>query len=153
VTRFWKRDRESRDLEAMLRSSRPEPSDDLLAGIADRIRADRPSRRVGRLRVAFAAGLSVAILTALASVGGLGYAAAGAERAAEAAKKVVVAQNKGGKPAAQNNASKNQYKTTICHRTGSATNPFVEITVSNNALPAHQAHGDIIPAPPGGCPQ
>jgi hypothetical protein len=47
-------------------------------------------------------------------------------------------------------------KTTICHATGSATNPYVEITISNNALPAHQRHQDgrdIIPAPDGGCPQ
>jgi hypothetical protein len=46
-------------------------------------------------------------------------------------------------------------KTTICHATGSATNPFVLITISNSAIPAHQAHQDgrdIIPAPAGGCP-
>jgi hypothetical protein len=46
-------------------------------------------------------------------------------------------------------------KTTICHATGSATNPFVLITISNNALPAHQAHQDgrdIIPATGGTCP-
>lgn len=45
-------------------------------------------------------------------------------------------------------------KTTICHSTGSDTNPYVEITVSNNALPAHGRHHDgrdIIPAPDGGC--
>ena len=46
-------------------------------------------------------------------------------------------------------------KTTICHATGSATNPYVEITISNNAVPAHQRHQDgrdIVPAPAGGCP-
>ncbi|MCA1684336.1 MAG: hypothetical protein LC708_04355, partial [Actinobacteria bacterium] len=46
-------------------------------------------------------------------------------------------------------------KTTICHATGSATNPYVEITVSNDALAAHRAHQDgldIIPASPVGCP-
>jgi hypothetical protein len=46
-------------------------------------------------------------------------------------------------------------KTTICHATGSATNPYVTITISNNALPAHSRHQDgrdIIPAPAGGCP-
>lgn len=47
-------------------------------------------------------------------------------------------------------------KTTICHATGSATNPYVTITISNNAVPAHRRHQDgrdIIPAPAeGGCP-
>jgi hypothetical protein len=47
-------------------------------------------------------------------------------------------------------------KTTICHSTGSATNPYVTITVSNNALKAHARHHDgrdIIPAPAEGCPK
>ena len=46
-------------------------------------------------------------------------------------------------------------KTTICHATGSLTNPYVRITVSNDALAAHDAHQDgrdIIPAPADGCP-
>jgi hypothetical protein len=47
-------------------------------------------------------------------------------------------------------------KTTLCHSTGSATNPFVTITVSNNAVKAHARHHDgrdIIPAPAEGCPK
>jgi hypothetical protein len=36
----------------------------------------------------------------------------------------------------------NAGKTTICHH---ASHKFVEITVSNNALPAHMAHGDVLP--------
>jgi hypothetical protein len=46
-------------------------------------------------------------------------------------------------------------KVTLCHSTGSAKNPYVEITVSVNAVAAHRRHHDgrdIIPAPAGGCP-
>jgi hypothetical protein len=46
-------------------------------------------------------------------------------------------------------------KMTICHATGSATNPYVTITISNNAIPAHRRHQDgrdIIPATGGTCP-
>ena len=44
-------------------------------------------------------------------------------------------------------------KITICHATGSKTNPYNEITVSVNGLNGHGDHeGDIIPAPEDGCP-
>ncbi len=45
-------------------------------------------------------------------------------------------------------------KVTLCHATGSATNPYVEITVSaEGAIHGHAKHsGDIIPAPADGCP-
>jgi hypothetical protein len=44
-------------------------------------------------------------------------------------------------------------KVSLCHRTGSQTNPYVLISISTSALPAHQQHGDIYPVPQGGCPQ
>jgi hypothetical protein len=45
-------------------------------------------------------------------------------------------------------------KITLCHATGSATNPYVEITVSvEGATHGHAKHPeDIIPAPDDGCP-
>lgn len=48
----------------------------------------------------------------------------------------------------------NANKITICHKTGSAKNPYVDITVSENAVTdGHATHaGDLIPAPEGGCP-
>jgi hypothetical protein len=45
-----------------------------------------------------------------------------------------------------------EHKVTICHRTGSKENPYRRITISSNALDSHRRHGDIIPAPLGGCP-
>jgi hypothetical protein len=45
-------------------------------------------------------------------------------------------------------ASQYPKKVTICHRTHSKKNPFVTITVSRNALPAHLGHGDTT----GPCP-
>ncbi|OJV94398.1 MAG: hypothetical protein BGO39_21805 [Chloroflexi bacterium 54-19] len=45
-------------------------------------------------------------------------------------------------------------KVTICHATGSQTNPYVLITIDENAVDAHknEHNGDIVPAPVTGCP-
>lgn len=36
-----------------------------------------------------------------------------------------------------------EHKIEICHATGSETNPWVQISVDENAWPAHEAHGDF----------
>jgi hypothetical protein len=80
--------------------------------------------KTGRARVAVAA----AAVGAFASLGGVGYAA-GLMHFAHAS------------PAS------NQYphaKVTICHHTHSQKNPFVTITVSEHAVPAHLRHGDTV---------
>lgn len=41
----------------------------------------------------------------------------------------------------------------ICHKTDSAQNPYVSISIDQNALEQHKQHGDIYPVPEDGCPQ
>jgi hypothetical protein len=84
----------------------------------------------------------------------LALVAAGALSTAPVA--VAGGPNGGGIDHGGNNGGPNgNGKTTICHATGSETNPYVLITISNNALDAHARHQDgedIIPAPAKGCP-
>jgi hypothetical protein len=49
-------------------------------------------------------------------------------------------------------ATAEENRVTICHRTGSESNLYVEITIDDSALPAHLEHGDLYPVPQGGCP-
>jgi hypothetical protein len=86
--RNWRTKREAFDLEAELRANRPEPSRDFVHRLEARVRESRRSR-AGSFRVAFAGAMASGVLVALASVGGLGYAASGAGSAMEKAKKVV----------------------------------------------------------------
>jgi hypothetical protein len=83
------------------------------------------STKSQRLRIAAAAIVSVGLLAPLAIFGGTGWAQ--------------------GSPS----AAQYQYKITICHHTHSTKNPTVTITISVNAWPAHQKHGDTI----GACTQ
>jgi hypothetical protein len=79
----WFRNRsKTSELEARLRDERPEPRPEFLHAVASRVDAGR-ERTSLKLRVVFAAVLSLVLLFAVASVGGVGYAASGAQRAAQ----------------------------------------------------------------------
>lgn len=42
-------------------------------------------------------------------------------------------------------------KVGVCHATGSVENPYVFISVSDTAFPAHEAHGDFLAPENGDC--
>jgi hypothetical protein len=85
--RNWRRKRETFDLEGELRANRPRPSDELVHRLEARVHERR--RQAGSFRLAFAGALAAGVLGALASVGGLGYAATATGSAVEKAKRVV----------------------------------------------------------------
>jgi hypothetical protein len=76
------------NLETELRANRPEPSHELVNRLEGRVREGRRSR-AGSFRVAFAGALAAGVLAALASVGGLGYAATATGDAVSKAKQTV----------------------------------------------------------------
>ena len=119
------------ELDSRLREARPEPPAELVSELARNLQS-APAGRSPRLRLGIAAGLTSALLVAFASVGGVGYAAVAASKAATAvskaagsdAKKSGVSKSKGAaavKSAAKQNPhhpSHHQYghhHTTICH--------------------------------------
>lgn len=68
------------EFEARIRDARPEPPADIVSEIARRLQP-APARRSSGLRLGLAAGLTMALLVAFASVGGVGYASAAASKA------------------------------------------------------------------------
>lgn len=135
--------RKSDDLEGQLRMSRPEPPAHFIKSLSARIgEATHEQGRHAAFRRGFAVAVTVAVFGALASFGGLSYAASGAAHGVKAVKTAVTSSHP---RVAKETPAGNQYaekKTTICHHAGPRQR--VTITVANAALPAHLAHGDTI---------
>ena len=126
-----------------LRESRPELSGDFVDNLSKHVDSSRGAGHTyAWRRVSFAAILTVLVLGALASVGGLGYAASSTRTAVNAVKHVIAPSRP---QVVVNSAAQSQYahdKVTICHHNGSGKN--VTITINRAALPAHLRHGDTI---------
>jgi hypothetical protein len=89
---FFQRTQQSK-LEARLKRGRPLPEDELVDEIVSFIEPDLPDVRTRGLRVAFVAA-TVGVAVALATFGGVTYAASGVEHAAVAVKHVFVARSR-----------------------------------------------------------
>jgi hypothetical protein len=83
MRRPWKLRRDLTDVDAIVRSARPEPREEFVREQATRLRAQQEPRGLGS-RLAPAAGLTAVFVGALAWVGGLGYVASGAQQAIKA---------------------------------------------------------------------
>lgn len=138
MARFRRLRRDS--LARELRASRPELSADFVEILTKHVGTHgRRSRLYAWSRVSFAGALTVVVLGAFASFGGLGYAASGTKQAVKAVKHVVAPSRPQivNKSAAQ--AQYGQPKVTICHKGHT-------ITIAEPALPAHLRHGDTVGA-------
>jgi hypothetical protein len=91
--RPWRR---TRDLEDELSELAPQARPDFVRSLAADIDKDTKPARRPSFRVAFATGLGVSLLVAMASVGGFGYAATAAKSAAKAVKSILVANGDDG---------------------------------------------------------
>lgn len=143
--RFRRRDSEE-SLEAELLASRKQPSETFVKALGARVTAERRRSRLhSYARVSFACVISVLMFGALASFGGIGYAASSTVDVVKAAKRAVSPAKPKPPRVVKGSPAHDQYghdKVTICHHPHSGHN--VTITISRSALPAHLAHGDTI---------
>ena len=121
---FWKR-RRGLDLEGELRASRPEPRPEFMQAVSGRLEERRRSYR--GLRVSLAAAVALAMLVAVASVGGMGYAASAARSFAKSASAIVKPQ----KPRiVEKSAAADQYpaaRAKVCYRGRVITIPASQV--------------------------
>jgi hypothetical protein len=103
--RFFRGRHEGLDIEKELRAGRPEPRSEFVHALEARVRDSRRPAR-GGFRVAFVGALTACMLFALASVGGLGYAASAVSDVAVTAKRIV---KKKGPKIIKKSSAKSQY--------------------------------------------
>ena len=136
---FFRKDDE---LERELRRQRPEPRDELVAMVSERIAQSRRRPRAG-FRLAVAGVLTTGMLAALAAVGGLSYAADAVQTAARTAEHAVapVKHAAPAKPASISSAGK-QYKVPFCKHYGDHKDKAKTIEIDPSAIPAHLKQDD-----------
>jgi hypothetical protein len=145
-------------LERELRAAAPQARALFVDEVARRVHAQRFAIRPTRLRMGLALAFSSLTIVALGALGAPGYVAHAATAIVSTATTTLTG---GGSPGPSGSGTvgstsgTDQYAVAhgICHRTGNTTTPWALIfVVSADELDGHAEHGDIIPAPPWGCP-
>ncbi len=136
MSRFWKRT----DLDSERPAYRPRPRAEFARALADDVRTSHRATSP-RLRLAFAAGLTLAMLVALATFGGFGYAASGVKAPVKVVKSVFFAKKTSRKANTYaDTPAGNQYRGMKCM----INHKGRIIEVAGEAVPAHQRHGDTV---------
>jgi hypothetical protein len=133
VSRFFKRNADG-DLESELRRARPKPRPEFAAMITDRVQTVRHRPRKARLRVGLAGAFTATMVVALASTGGLGYAATAISNAATTVTHVVT-PSRSAVPSSASSSAQDQYggKVFICAVGPNGKQHTIEISKSAEA--------------------
>src|SRR3954453_19037877 len=151
------RDRYDLGLEQELRAAAPQARALFVDELAARVRAQRFRMRPSRARLGLALAFSALMIAALGVLGAPGYVAHAASAITQTAGNVITGNGGSNLPSlaaggGTSSSGTDQYAVAngICHRTSNGG--FQLIVVDAHALDEHAAHGDIVPAPPWGCP-
>src|SRR5438552_3061064 len=110
------RDREQFNLESELRALTPSRRPEFTAALGARVRSQLREARPGRLRLGLALAVTSGIVVALASLGGIGYAASVGRETASAVRDVVTLAPRSPR-AADASSADSEYNVSVCHRT------------------------------------
>ena len=130
------------DLERELRRSRPQPSREFIRALSSELGGRR--ERHGSWRLAFVAGLTVAMLAAIASTGGIGLAAT-------AVKSVVSTVSGGGATVIQRSPAHDQYHCNSGRGNLSETDSGTRQTDSSTLVNPHTGGTGPGPSPTDDC--
>jgi len=146
-------DEYERWLERELRAAAPEPRALFADELARRLHTQRFRSRPTSLRLGLALAFSSLMIVALGVLGAPGYVAHAATTLVHTATTALTGNGTTAPPPGTAGATSgtDQYAVAhgICQRNG---NQFVLVIVPAGDLDQHAARGDIIPAPPWGCP-
>jgi hypothetical protein len=145
VSYVWRRNREGFNLEEELRANRPEPRQAFVKGLVTEIRGRQRPR--ASIRLAFVGALTVVMVSALAAVGGVGYAAAAPAEAVQA----VVSLVSGGVSVVHNSPASDQYKCNSGRGNLSETSSGTRQTDSSTLVNPHTGETGPGPFPTDDC--